>query len=105
MNNKVWPFRLQVAFAIIELMAVVYMNIPTNVLNSNVFMSFVGFLGFGCVLVMLFLTLPAGLIGIFFSFSGNHEIAYEMPTFFLSFLNVAVGMVALGYVIVLFMGM
>jgi ABC-type antimicrobial peptide transport system permease subunit len=74
-------------------------SIPTNVLNSNIFMKLIQSIGELAIITMLFAGIPVGIIGIIKSKRMNQ---FRIPTKVLSIVNLSMGAIEIVILIVIF---
>lgn len=87
-HTNIWIFLSELVIATVIPFIICWLNTPTNIINSNPLFGLIENIGFiGCVL-MIFVGIPLGIIGIILS---RKTKELRIATMVLSILNLSVG--------------
>lgn len=98
-NSNTSIFWIEFAMSILMLFIICWALIPTNVLNSNFLYKELESVGVGGLIVMLFFSIPIGIIGIK---KARVMDKYRIPTTIFSIINLSFGIIEILLLILIF---
>ena len=101
MKKSIWPLIIQLIPLIWIPICLIYMNTPTNILNSSDSWQLVETAGLFGEQILFFTCLPFGIIGILKSRKKNDNIRFRKATKILSIINVCIAGIMIGMLVLL----
>ena len=100
-SEKKWPFLIQLITLVGVPLTLVMGNIPNNVINQNDLLATLYNLSFVFYVLYFLFAIPAGVIGIYNSKKGNMLPKLKTITLILSILNIIVGGITIGIIVLI----
>ena len=100
-NNNTVIFLMELILASAILLIGIFGNIPTNVLNSNVFLIIFGSFAVTALFLVFIMGIPLGIIGLV---KQRKMKKFRVATIILSIINLTTSGIFWGFIIMLFVG-